>query len=66
VADRVSFEEASAKEIKESDFDLVTCFDCLHDMGDPRGCAAHIRRILKDDIELDLQSETDERTRARV
>jgi SAM-dependent methyltransferase len=36
VADRVSFKEASAKDIKESDFDLVTCFDCLHDMGDPR------------------------------
>jgi 2-polyprenyl-3-methyl-5-hydroxy-6-metoxy-1,4-benzoquinol methylase len=49
VADRVSFEEATAKDIKQSDFDLVTCFDCLHDMGDPRGCAAHIRRILKDD-----------------
>ena len=47
--DRVRFEEASAKEIKESGFDLVTCFDCLHDMGDPRGCAAHMRRILKAD-----------------
>ena len=22
-------------------------FDCLHDMGDPRGCAKHVRRILK-------------------
>ena len=36
VADRVSFREASAEDIEESDFDLVTCFDCLHDMGDPR------------------------------
>ena len=25
------------------------CFDCLHDMGDPRGCAGHMRRILKSD-----------------
>ena len=49
LGDRVSFKEASAKDIHESGFDLVTCFDCLHDMGDPRGCAAHIRRILKDD-----------------
>ena len=46
---RVSFKEASAKDIQETGFDLVTCFDCLHDMGDPRGCAAHMRRILKDD-----------------
>jgi len=45
---RVSFREASAKDIQETGFDLVTCFDCLHDMGDPRGCAAHMRRILKD------------------
>jgi hypothetical protein len=27
----------------------VTSFDCLHDMGDPRGCADHMRRILKKD-----------------
>ena len=46
---RISFKEASAKDIQETGFDLVTCFDCLHDMGDPRGCAAHMRRILKDD-----------------
>jgi SAM-dependent methyltransferase len=49
VADRVRFEAATAKEINEADFDLITCFDCLHDMGDPRGCSAHMRRILKDD-----------------
>ncbi len=24
-------------------------FDCLHDMGDPRGCARHVRGILKPD-----------------
>src|SRR5262249_42972708 len=46
---RVSFKEASAKDIQETGFDLVTCFDCLHDMGDPRGCASHMRRILKAD-----------------
>ena len=49
LGDRVSFKEARAKDIKESGFDLVTCFDCLHDMGDPRGCARHMRRILKAD-----------------
>jgi len=45
----VRFETATAKDIGESDFDLVTTFDCLHDMGDPRGCAKHMRNILKDD-----------------
>ena len=24
-------------------------FDCLHDMGDPRGCAAQMRKLLKPD-----------------
>ena len=46
---RVRFEAATAKEIGEGGFDLVTCFDCLHDMGDPRGCATHMRKILKED-----------------
>ena len=45
----VSFEAANVKEIDEGEFDLVTAFDCLHDMGDPRGCARHMRHILKDD-----------------
>jgi SAM-dependent methyltransferase len=45
----VRFQTSVAKEIDERDFDLITVFDCLHDMGDPRGCAAHMRRILKDD-----------------
>jgi SAM-dependent methyltransferase len=49
VSDRVRFEVAKAKEINESAFDLVTMYDCLHDMGDPRGCAGHVRQILKKD-----------------
>lgn len=47
VADRVRFDTALAKEIDERDFDLVTVFDCLHDMGDPRGCAEHVKNMLK-------------------
>ncbi len=47
--DRVEFKVATAKEIEETGFDLITVFDCLHDMGDPRGCARHMRHILKDD-----------------
>jgi 2-polyprenyl-3-methyl-5-hydroxy-6-metoxy-1,4-benzoquinol methylase len=49
LADRVRFETTMAKEIVEGDFDLITMFDCLHDMGDPRGCAAHIHSLLKED-----------------
>jgi SAM-dependent methyltransferase len=49
VEDRVKFVAATAKDIQETDFDLVTSFDCLHDMGDPRGCAQHMRSILKED-----------------
>lgn len=49
LTDRVRFECATAKDIQETDFDLITFFDCLHDMGDPRGCAQHMRRILKVD-----------------
>lgn len=49
LADRVQFETAAAKEIGGSDFDLITMFDSLHDMGDPRGCASHMRSMLKPD-----------------
>jgi SAM-dependent methyltransferase len=49
VDDRVRFVAAAAKDIVDTGFDLVTSFDCLHDMGDPRGCAHHMRRILKED-----------------
>ena len=43
------FEVAKAKEYPGTGFDLVTFFDCLHDMGDPAGAAAHVRRSLKPD-----------------
>jgi SAM-dependent methyltransferase len=43
------FEVATAKRYPEKGFDLVACFDCLHDMGDPAGAAAHVRQLLKAD-----------------
>lgn len=46
LSDRVRFEAITAKDIAERDFDLITMFDCLHDMGDPRGCARHMRTLL--------------------
>jgi hypothetical protein len=47
VAGRVSFETASAAAYGGSDCDLVTMFDCLHDMGDPVGAARNVRRMLE-------------------
>ena len=46
VADRVTFEVATAKEFPGRDYDFVAVFDCLHDMGDPIGAAAHVRQSL--------------------
>ena len=43
------FEVASASDFPGQDLDLVTFFDCLHDMGDPIGAARHVRRTLKPD-----------------
>ena len=45
----VHFEVARAQDFPAGEFDLVTCFDCLHDMGDPEGAARHIRAALKPD-----------------
>ena len=46
VADRVTFEVSKAKTFPGKDYDFVTVFDCLHDMGDPIGAAAHVRQSL--------------------
>ena len=46
VSDRITFQTASAKDFPGSDYDLVTYFDCLHDMGDPVGAANHVREAL--------------------
>jgi len=49
VADRVQFATASAKDYPGEGYDLVCVFDCLHDMGDPVGAAAHVRETLAHD-----------------
>jgi SAM-dependent methyltransferase len=49
VAGRVTFEVAKAKEFPGQDYDFVAVFDCLHDMGDPVGAAAHVRQSLAKD-----------------
>jgi len=49
VSDRVSFEVEPAAAFSGGEYDLVTVFDCLHDMGDPVGAARHVRSSLAPD-----------------
>ena len=49
VAERVDFEAATAADYPGEGYDLVTVFDCLHDMGDPVGASAHIHQTLAPD-----------------
>lgn len=49
VSANTRFEVALAGDFPGRDLDLVTFFDCLHDMGDPVGAAAHVRKTLKSD-----------------
>jgi SAM-dependent methyltransferase len=49
VADRVRFEATPAAAYAGSGYDLVTMFDCLHDMGDPVGAAQHVRETIARD-----------------
>ena len=50
VADRVAVPQPSrARRYSGAGYDLVTMFDCLHDMGDPVGAARHVRQTLKPD-----------------
>jgi 2-polyprenyl-3-methyl-5-hydroxy-6-metoxy-1,4-benzoquinol methylase len=49
VANRIQFKVAKAKDYPGKDYDFVTFFDCLHDMGDPAGASSHVRGSLKKD-----------------
>ena len=49
VSDRVRFDAAPASGFTGKNYDLVTMFDCLHDMGDPVGAARHVREALAPD-----------------
>jgi len=49
VANRIKFQVAKAKTYPGKDYDFVTFFDCLHDMGDPAGASSHVRKSLKKD-----------------
>ncbi|MBR0652435.1 methyltransferase domain-containing protein [Roseomonas terrae] len=49
LSDRVTFEVGAAQQVPARAFDLACCFDCLHDMGDPKGAAASLHGALKPD-----------------
>jgi 2-polyprenyl-3-methyl-5-hydroxy-6-metoxy-1,4-benzoquinol methylase len=49
VSGRVTFEVAKAKDYPGKGYELVTFFDCLHDMGDPEGAARHVLGTLAPD-----------------
>jgi SAM-dependent methyltransferase len=49
VEGRVQFDTEPAAGYAGSGYDLVTMFDCLHDMGDPIGAARHVRESLAPD-----------------
>jgi 2-polyprenyl-3-methyl-5-hydroxy-6-metoxy-1,4-benzoquinol methylase len=43
------FQAADAMSYDGGPYDLITFFDCIHDMADPAGVAAHARKSLKPD-----------------
>jgi SAM-dependent methyltransferase len=49
VSERVQFALAGAADFPGTGYDLITYFDCLHDMGDPLGAIVHARRALAED-----------------
>jgi SAM-dependent methyltransferase len=49
VAERARFETTPAAAYNGTGYDLVTMFDCLHDMGDPVAAARHVHGTLKSD-----------------
>ncbi len=42
----ITFEVAGATDYPGDDYDLVTFFDCFHDMGNPTGAARHVLQTL--------------------
>ena len=42
----ITFEVAGATDYPGEDYDLVTFFDCFHDMGNPAGAARHVLQTL--------------------
>ncbi len=43
----ITFEVAGSTDYPGDDYDLITFFDCFHDMGNPAGAAKHVLQTLK-------------------
>jgi SAM-dependent methyltransferase len=43
----IAFEVAGATDYPGDDYDLITFFDCFHDMGNPAGAAKHVLQTLE-------------------
>lgn len=43
----ITFKVATAKNFPGKDYDFITFFDCLHDIGDPVGACAYAKKALK-------------------
>jgi 2-polyprenyl-3-methyl-5-hydroxy-6-metoxy-1,4-benzoquinol methylase len=46
VADQIEFGVTSAQTIPDNQYDLISFFDCLHDMGDPVGASRRAAEVL--------------------
>lgn len=42
----ISFEVGDATQLQGNGFEFITCFDCLHDMGDPAAVSASVKKVL--------------------
>lgn len=49
VSKNARFVASDAKHIPNHSYDVITFFDCFHDMGDPLGAAKRAYQVLKDD-----------------
>jgi 2-polyprenyl-3-methyl-5-hydroxy-6-metoxy-1,4-benzoquinol methylase len=49
VASQIGFQTADAASFTGGPYELITMFDCLHDMGDPVGAARHVRQVIAED-----------------
>ncbi|MGC5311829.1 class I SAM-dependent methyltransferase [Micromonospora zamorensis] len=49
LSDRVTFEVATAQGFLGGPYQLITFFDCLHDLGDPGGALRHAEEVLAED-----------------
>ncbi|HEY6246835.1 MAG TPA: class I SAM-dependent methyltransferase [Pyrinomonadaceae bacterium] len=52
VNDRIHFEISDAQSVPDNQYDLITFFDCLHDMGDPVGACKRAAEVLASDGSL--------------